>query len=327
MKGKIGFEETFAIKETLEFSRAFAGESGNWGNFSRQILDLDEERLEIMNKNGIEYALLSLNSPGVQAILNPDKAMRIAKKANDTLAYAISKYPQHYGGMATLPLHNPDMASEELIRCVKELGFKGIMVNGFQQIVHPDHVKFYDFPEYRSFWATVSELEVPFYLHPRMPIPSRSQNYDGHPWLMSAPWGFGVETSIHSLRLCGSGLFDDYPNLRICLGHLGETIPFALNRLEERMLFSPRGYRGKRPIGDYFRDHFHLTCSGNFNDAAFRCTLNVIDHDKIYFSTDYPFETMEDAASWFDNTKVISNETREKIGRTHAINLFKLDLE
>ena len=68
-------------------------------------------------------------------------------------------------------------------------------------------------PEYRSFWATVSELDVPFYLHPRAQLPSRSQYYEGHPWLMSSPWGFAVETSIHALRLCGSGLFDDFPNL------------------------------------------------------------------------------------------------------------------
>jgi 2,3-dihydroxybenzoate decarboxylase len=186
---------------------------------------------------------------------------------------------------------------------------------------------YYDFPEYRSFWATVSELDVPFYLHPRMQIPSRAQNYEGHPWLMSAPWGFAVETSIHSLRLCGSGIFDDYPNLRICIGHLGENIPFGLWRIDARMQFSRRGYRGKRPLGDYFRDHFHITTSGNFNDAAFRCTLDIIDHDKIYFSSDYPFEKMEDAADWYDATEVISDEQRHKLGRANAIKLLNLDID
>ena len=201
------------------------------------------------------------------------------------------------------------------------------MVNGFQQVGQPDNVKYYDLPEYRSFWATVSELDVPFYLHPRMQIPSRADNYEGHPWLISAPWGFAVETSIHSLRLCGSGLFDDYPNLRICIGHLGENIPFGLWRLDARMRFSPRGYRGKRPLGDYFRDHFHITTSGNFNDAAFRCTLEVLDNDKVYFSSDYPFEKMEDAADWYDATDVISDEQKRRIGRDNAIRLFNLDLK
>jgi 2,3-dihydroxybenzoate decarboxylase len=172
----------------------------------------------------------------------------------------------------------------------------------------------------------VSDLDVPFYLHPRMNIPSQSLIYEGHPWLRSAPWGFAVETSTHALRLCGSGLFDDFPNLRIITGHLGEGIPFGLWRIDARMRFSPRGYRGKRPLGDYFREHFHITTSGNFNDAAFRCTLEMMGADRLYFSADYPFERMEDAANWFDSTPVIDDEQRQTIGRENAIKLFDLDM-
>ena len=327
MKGKIGFEEHFAIRETLEETRSFAGDSGIWDDFTRQILDLDDERLEHMNKTGIEFAILSLNSPGVQSILDADEAMNVAKKGNERMAEAVAKYPDRYAALATLPMHDPDAASAELTRCVRELGFKGCMINGFQQAGDAENVKYYDFPEYRSFWATVSELDVPFYLHPRMQIPSRAQNYEGHPWLKSAPWGFAIETSIHSLRLCGSGIFDEYPNLRICIGHLGENIPFGLWRIDARMRFSRREYRGKRPLGDYFRDHFHITTSGNFNDAAFRCTLEMLDNDKVYFCSDYPFEKMEDAADWYDATDVISDEQRLKMGRTNAIKLFNLDME
>ena len=327
MKGKIAFEEHFAVEETLQETRNFAGDSGIWDEFTRQILDLYDERLEHMDKTGIEFAVLSLNAPGVQNILDADEAMNVAKKANESMAEAVAKHPDRYAAFAALPMHDPDAASKELTRCVKELGFKGCMVNGFQQVGEADNVKYYDFPEYKSFWATVSELDVPFYLHPRMQIPSRAQNYDSHPWLMSAPWGFAVETSIHSLRLCGSGIFDDYPNLRICIGHLGENIPFGLWRIDARMRFSRRGYRGNRPLGDYFRDHFHITTSGNFNDAAFRCTLDVLDNDKVYFSADYPFEKMEDAADWYDATDIISDEQRHKMGRTNAIKLLGLDLQ
>jgi len=327
MKGKIAFEEHFAIEDTMEQSRVFAGDSDNWDDFTREILDLNDERLEHMDKSGIELAMLSLNAPGLQSILNADAAMNVAKKANDTVAAAMDKYPGRYAGMAALPMHNPDAAAMELTRCVKELGFKGILVNGFQQVDQPDNIKYYDQPEYRSFWATVQDLGVPFYLHPRMTIPSQTLAYQGHPWLMSSPWGFAVETSIHALRLCGSGLFEEYPKLNICLGHLGEGIPFGLWRIDARMQFSPRGYRGQRPLGDYFRENFHLTISGNFNDAAFRCTLDTFDNDRIYYSSDYPFERMEDASEWFDNTSLLNNEQRQKMGRANAIRLFKLDLE
>jgi predicted TIM-barrel fold metal-dependent hydrolase len=325
LQGKIGFEEHFAIDDTLSQLAPYVGDAPGQSDFMRQIIDLGSERLERMEKNGIEFALLSLNSVGVQGILDPQQAIRTACKANDILAEAVSRNPRHYGAFAALPMQDPDAAAAELTRCVTELGFHGAMVNGFSQKNVADSALYYDLPEYRSFWAVVSQLDVPFYIHPRLQLPSRSQNYDGHPWLMSAPWGFAVETSIHALRLCGSGLFDDYPNLKICLGHLGENIPYGLERMDERMRFSPRGYRGKRLLGEYFRDHFHITTSGNFSNAAFRCALEIMGTDRVCFSSDYPFENMEDGASWFDSTNVVSDADRVKIGRTNAIELFKLD--
>jgi 2,3-dihydroxybenzoate decarboxylase len=142
---------------------------------------------------------------------------------------------------------------------------------------------------------------------------------------MSSPWGFAVETSIHALRLCGSGLFDDFPRLKIIIGHLGEHIPYDLWRIDARMRFSPRGYTGKRYLGEYFLDHFYVTTSGNFCDPTFRCALEVLGVDRLMFSADYPFEKMEDAANWFDNT-LLTDAQRLQIGRTNAMKLFKLDL-
>ena len=327
MQKKIAFEEHCAIPETLEGNRVIAGESGKWDEFARQILDLENERLEGMERNGIDFAILSLNAPGVQGILDTARAVRLVKKANDHMAEAVARHPDRYAALAALPLQEPDAASAELVRCVRTLGFKGAMVYGFTQKDVVDSAIYYDTDEYRSFWATVAELDVPIYLHPRMQLLSRAPIYQGHPWLMSAPWGFGVDTSIHALRLCGCGMFDQFPNLKIVLGHLGELIPFGLGRLEARMRFSPRGYRGERPLGEYFRKHFHITTSGNFNDPAFRCTLEVLGRDRVYFSTDYPYETMEDAAGWFDSTTVIGEDERLKIGRANAIKLFKLGIE
>jgi 2,3-dihydroxybenzoate decarboxylase len=325
MKGKIVFEEHMAIQETLGNTKAFAGDSGKWEEFERQILDMDSERIELMDKNGIEFAILSNNAPGVQGILDTNEAIKVARKANDAMAEAVIRNPKRYGAFAALPMQDPDAASEELNRCVKELGFYGAMVNGFTQKDVQDSAIYYDIPEYRSFWATVSELNVPFYLHPRMQIESRAPIYDGHPWLKSSPWGFAVETSIHALRMCGSGMFDDYPKLKIFIGHLGEHIPYDLWRIDARMEFSRRAYRGKRPLGEYFLDNFLLTTSGNFSDPAFRCCLEVVGIDRMFFSADYPFETMEDACDWFDATQVISEDERLRIGRTNAINYFNLD--
>ena len=326
MQGKIAFEEHMAIPDTLGDSKVFAGESASWDEFTDDILDLDDKRITYMDKAGIELAILSLNAPAIQSILDTDVAIETSRKANDTLAEAIKRHPGRYLALAALPMQNPEAASAELRRCVNELGFKGALVNGFTQRDHANSAFYYDIPEYRDFWQVVSDLDVPFYLHPRMQLPEQSQMYDGHPWLRSSPWGFAVETATHALRLCGSGLFDDFPNLKIVIGHQGEGIPFGLWRVDARMRFSPRGYRGKRPLGDYFLEHFHVTVSGNYNDATFRCAVDVLGVDRMYFSSDYPFERMQDASDWFDNTTVINDDERQKIGRTNAIQLFGLEL-
>ncbi len=326
MDGKIVFEEHMAIEDTLEDARSFAGGSGRWEDFAREIRDIGDQRLAGMDKNGIEFAIISLNSPAIQAILDTNEAIELARRANDHLAEAVAKHPDRFAGFAALPMQDPEAASEELTRCIRDLGFKGALVNGFTQKDKPDSAVYFDIPEYRSFWATVSELDVPFYLHPRTQIAARAQPYEGHPWLMSSPWGFAVETSIHALRMCGSGMFDDFPNLRVIIGHLGEHIPYDLWRIDARMRFSPRGYTGKRYLGEYFLDHFHVTTSGNFCDPSFKCAVEVMGVERMLFSADYPFERMEDAANWFDNTP-LSDAERQRIGRTNAIKLFNLDLK
>ena len=87
----------------------------------------------------------------------------------------------------------------------------------------------------------------------------------------------------------------------------------------------PQKFPAKKPIGDYFRANFHLTTSGNFHDVTLRCALAEMGADRILFSVDYPFETNQAAAAWFDEAD-LSDAERLRIGRTNAIRLFGLDL-
>ena len=88
------------------------------------------------------------------------EGLQLIGPAVERMAEAMAKYPKRYGALAALPMQDPDAAAKELTRCVKELGFKGAMVNGFTQKGVPDSAIYYDIPEYRSFWATVSQLDA-----------------------------------------------------------------------------------------------------------------------------------------------------------------------
>ncbi len=327
MNGKIGLEEHFAIPETLQDSAGFVP-ADYWEVLKSRLLDIQDDRLREMDDNGMEMMILSLNAPAVQAIPSPQKAVEIARRANDFLAEQVARRPDRFQAFAALPLQDPELASAELERCVRDLGFKGALVNGFSQIDTPDNVVYYDAPMYGDFWGVVAQLETVFYLHPRNPIAAWSQIYDGHPWLMGPTWAFAQETAVHALRLMASGLFDRHPSLQIVLGHMGEGLPYNIWRVDNRNAWvkQPKGYPAAKPLGEYFRNNFHLTTSGNFRTQTLIDALLEVGADRILFSTDWPFENVDHAATWFDAAS-ISEADRTKIGRTNAIRLFDLGLD
>ena len=99
MLNKIGIEETFAIPETLGCSEKYFPKDV-WPKFSAAILDLMDARLQLMDENGMEMMILSLNSPAIQTIYNKKEAIEVARIANDTMAEAIHKHPKRFQGFA-----------------------------------------------------------------------------------------------------------------------------------------------------------------------------------------------------------------------------------
>jgi gamma-resorcylate decarboxylase len=322
VEGKIALEEHFLLPETAEPDRNL-GYSLFTPELQRQLKDMGSGRIAEMDSGGVELAILSNPGPGIQAIPNISQAIAVARKTNDYLADQIAKYPKRLKGFAALPLQEPQAAAQELTRCIKELRFCGALVAGFSQIGDADSAFYYDLPQFRAFWATVQQLDVPFYLHPRVPLPTRQQAYAGHPWLLSGAWGFAAETSLHALRLMGSGLFDEYPKLKVILGHLGEGLPFSIWRVDHRISKGGRPSNAKLPMAHYLRENFYITTSGNFRTQALTDVILEVGADRVLYSVDYPFEDMAEAANWFDNA-AISEPDRVKIGRANAQKLFRL---
>jgi predicted TIM-barrel fold metal-dependent hydrolase len=321
---KIALEEHFAIDETVQDSAGFVPPS-YWVELKHRLLDIQDRRIQEMDNNGVDLMILSLNAPTVQAIPDTQAAYDLSRRANDFLAEQVAKRPDRFKGFAALPMQSPELAAQELERCVKELGFVGALVNGFSQIEGGNGVLYYDLPQYRPFWAKVQALDVPFYLHPRNPMASHAPIYDGHPWLLGPTWAFGQETAVHALRLMGSGLFDEYPHLKFILGHMGEGLPYSMWRIDNRNAWveTEPSYPAKKRIADYFHENFWLTTSGNFRTQTLIDAMLEIGSDRILFSADWPFENVDHAARWFETASISEND-RIKIGRTNAAKLFKL---
>jgi 2,3-dihydroxybenzoate decarboxylase len=322
----IALEEHFALPETLGDSEQYAMTDVGWDALRARLLDLDAGRLAEMDANRIELAILSLNAPAIQAIPDAAAAGHVARRANDALAAAVARHPDRFAGFAALPMQDPEAAERELTRAVGHLGFKGALVNGFSQI-GSDRVVYYDDPAYEPFWTAVERLGVPFYLHPRDPLPAREPIYDAHPWLRGPAWAFAAETAMHALRLITSGLFDRHPRLQLILGHLGEGIPYNVWRLDHRIRKSPRGIPARRTVGEYLRSNVYLTTSGNFRTPTLLSAIAEVGANRILFSVDHPFERTTDAVSWFETLApqtALTAAELQQIAAGNARALFQL---
>jgi len=284
--------------------------------------DVEDRRLEMMDACGIERMVLSIRAPGPQGVQDPAEASRAARETNDYLAGVISRHPTRYAGFASIALHDADGGVGELQRCVRELGFVGAMINGYTN--GPEGSAIYgDAPGALPFWEAADDLGVPVYLHPRRPLPAQVAAFGGYPELCDAPstWAFATETALHSLRLILSGLFDRLPRLRIILGHMGEMLPVALWRFDNRIQIEcPK--RLARSVTEYFLENFLITTSGVLDDLVLDFVVKKLGIDRVLFSVDYPFEDAATAIEWLRGTSVLDEDQRRRIARLNALDVL-----
>jgi gamma-resorcylate decarboxylase len=286
-------------------------------------------RLQSMDDSGIGYVIISLTSPGIEGVFNATNATKLATEVNDEMyADYVQAYPDRFGFFATVPMQDPTAAAAELERAVTQLGAKGALINGYSMIGTPDNytVQYLDDEACDVFWAKAAELNVPIYLHPRPPPPSQQLLMDGYPMLAHAAYGFGTETAGHALRLMLSGLFDRYPSLQVILGHCAEALPFLVHRVDTRLAIGIEGADGpyNKTMKYYLRNNFYATLAGVRRLATVRDTIEEMGEDRVMWSVDYPYESNEDAANWFDYVEGLGVRTKEKLAWENAERILNI---
>jgi 2,3-dihydroxybenzoate decarboxylase len=320
MNGKIALEEHFAIPGYNMRPHFLSLEV--WQNVERRLADFRELRLERMDATGIGLAIISLTSPGVQGQRDVKEAVNGARTANNVLAQEIAEHPDRFAGFAAVPLQDVDQAVAELHRAVTELGFKGALINSYTAM--PDGSSAHlDDERFDPFWSALEELNVPLYLHPQMLPADQRGAMAKWPEMAGPVWEFTTETSAAALRLITSGLFDRHPKAQVVLGHLGESLPFNIWRIENRMRKAFDRVELNRSLTSYLTDNFYITTAGHFCTPSFLATVAVMGSDRVLYSVDYPFEEMEEASEWFDNAE-IDESLRQKVGRDNSVRLFSL---
>jgi predicted TIM-barrel fold metal-dependent hydrolase len=293
---------------------------GRLGKIFAQLADMGDKRIADMDAAGIDMQVLSLTSPGCEQ-LDAAEAMALAHEANDVLSQAVKKYPKRFAGLAVMPTAAPDKAAAELERMVRDHGFVGAVIHGHNRGRYFDD---------KFFWPILERaqaLDVPIYLHPTMPpqavidvsfggfAPAVTDAFAG------PGWGWHIETAVHILRLVLGGVFDAYPKLQFVIGHLGEALPFMMQRFDGPL--PPAVTKLQRPVTAYLRENIHYTVSGFNFPPAFLDMLLEVGVDRIMFSADYPYASMAAARAFLEQIPVNAAD-RERIAHGNAEKLFKL---
>ncbi len=267
------------------------------------LLDIAENRKQTMEEHGITTSVISC-SPGPEQ-LTVEESIDVCHKTNATLYELTKRYPGLYLGSAILPVNDPEAACKELELCVKEYGFVAWHTHSNYGPTAPDEEM------YRPIFQKAADLGVYIYLHPQVPDDPRTRDWG---FTVAAPaLGFTQDTVTTVVKMAVSGLFDEIPNTKLVLGHLGEAIPFLLERMDNRLFAAPNPkIVAKHNLRYYFDNNIMVTTSGNASWEAFDCTQKVLGIDKICFGSDYPYENLDEAMNFLDEIP-LSQIDREKM--------------
>jgi 5-carboxyvanillate decarboxylase len=333
---KIAVEEAFSIPEVAQALKQVARAPGDssdlplvrgiydaqpgYGDmkFLDGLLDIEGKRLKEMDQYGVDMQVLSLTAPGVQ-MFDADTACELATLANDRLAEVISRHPKRFAGLAAFAPQSPKRAVKEMERAMQRLKLNGFILNSHT------HSEYLDDPKYWPILEAAEALDGCIYIHPRgasdgLKGPLRDYGMD------SAMWGYGVEVGTHAVRMMASGLFDRFPKLKICIGHMGEAVHFWIWRIT---FMNTRAQRiGRAPktelsMAEYFARNFVITTSGVEDPLALEYSVRKLGADHVLWAIDYPYQPTAPAVAFMDAAP-LAEADKAKVYGENAARIFHI---
>jgi 5-carboxyvanillate decarboxylase len=287
-------------------------------NFLDGLLDIEDRRLKEMDKYGVDMHVLSLTAPGVQ-MFDADTACELATLANDRLAEVIARHPTRFAGLASFAPHAPKRAAKEMERAIRKLKLNGFIVNS-----HTNN-EYFDDPKYWPILEAAEALDACIYIHPRAPSYGMKGPFTDY-GMDSAMWGYGMEVGTHAVRMMVSGVFDRFPKLKICIGHMGEAVPFwiwRINFMNTRAQRIGRSPKTQLTMAEYLQRNFVITTSGVEDPLALEYSVKKLGADNVLWAIDYPYQPTEPAVAFMDAAP-LSDEDKAKVYHKNAERIFHI---
>jgi predicted TIM-barrel fold metal-dependent hydrolase len=259
------------------------------------ILDTNmDKRIAEMDEAGVETQVLS-DSSGIETLTNSADAIKYARIHNDAVKKAIDDYPGRFLGSCALPICDIDASIAELERC-SDMGF--VAWHTYSNYGPNGEI---DDEKYLPLIKKAAELGMYIYIHPAFPQDERMLKYGD---VFAGPgYGFTADTMAAVIGLVINGTFDEVPELKVMLGHFGETLPSLLERMDNRFgeeypaAASDVTIKNKQSFSYYFENNIWVTNSGITQKSTYDMVKTEIGMDRIFFGSDYPYENLSAMAA------------------------------
>ena len=288
-----------------------------------------KRRIEDCDREKISMQVLSTVPVMFSYLAKPADALDLSRRLNDHIAEVVCNYPTRFAGLATLPMQEPDLAAEELERCVRELGLRGAQI-GTHVDANPHFGRIdslnLDNASLQPVWSAAEQLDAAIFVHPWDMLGTERMPKYWLPWLVGMP----AETSLAICSMMFGGVFERFPKLRVAFAHGGGAFPFTIGRIEHAFhvrpdvcatdnVTNPRSYlaHGNTPARFYVDSLVH-------DPDALKLLLTLFGPKRVALGSDYPFplgeahpgkliESMKELSSK-EKTQLLSGTAREFLG-------------
>ena len=263
-----------------------------------------EERLADMDSLGVDVHVVSPYVGFYNYHLPVEVAGATSAATNDEIAGMIRTWPERFAGLGTLPMQDVKAAIAEMERCMTRLGLKGVEIN--------DHIngRTLEEPEFRPFWKAAQELGALVFFHQGgdTVVTPRSARYH-----LPNSIGNLADRAVTFATLVSGGVMDEFPDLKICLGHGGGYTCFGIGRMDHGwQVRSEARVHITQPPSAYL-GRFYYDCIV-YTEPALRFLVDSVGADRVVFGTDWPYDMALDwPVAWVLGMKGLSQEEKEAI--------------
>jgi aminocarboxymuconate-semialdehyde decarboxylase len=207
----------------------------------------------------------------------PDVAAHFSRRQNEAIQTVVRKFPDRFVGFGSVPLQSiPDAVA--IAEEAKSIGLKGL------EIGNAVGEKPLDDPSFEPFFTAVQKLDLLLFVHP---LEGGVDPGDPLAPILGNVLQFTYRTTMMIERMILKGMFEQFPNLRLCLSHGGGLLPFNIWRLDHSYGLRPalKSTVPRKP-SEYLKRFYFDTIVHSV--AALQYLINVVGADRVVMGTDYP---------------------------------------